>query len=44
MKREKRKTGLEKGAKMRSAEDSLGSYTGICADGGERPDQDADDL
>ncbi len=40
-----KKKALEKGAKMRSKEDSLGSYTGICTDGAcEVPIQDADDL
>lgn len=34
---------LEKGAKMRSEEDALGSYTGVPAEGG-APEQDADDL
>ena len=34
---------LEKGAKMRSEEDALGSYTGVPAEGGV-PEQDADDL
>ncbi len=37
------KKGLAKGAKMRSEEDALGSYTGVCV-GGEKPVQDADDL
>ena len=42
----KKKTALENGAKMRSDEDSLGSYTGVCTDGDkyEKPIQDADDL
>lgn len=36
---------LKKGAKMRSEEDSLGSYTGVCSDDKfEKPVQDADDL
>ena len=36
---------LEKGAKMRSEEDALGSYTGIyTGDDDETPIQDADDL
>ena len=40
-----RKKALEKGAKMRSEEDSLGSYTGIRTDNAcETPTQDADDL
>ena len=34
---------LEKGAKMRSEEDALGSYTGVPQEG-EVPEQDADDL
>ena len=34
---------LEEGAKMRSEEDALGSYTGVPAEGG-LPEQDADDL
>lgn len=34
---------LGKGAKMRSEEDALGSYTGVPAEGG-APEQDADDL
>lgn len=45
MQREKEETGLEKGAKMRSKTDALGSYTGINPkDGYEKPEQDADDL
>ena len=41
----KRKKALERGAKMRSEEDSLGSYTGVCIeDAHEVPVQDADDL
>ena len=44
MKRQKERA-LKKGAKMRSNEDSLGSYTGICtSDEYEKPVQDADDL
>ena len=39
-----KKRTLQKGAKMRSDEDTLGSYTGICDDGYEKPVQDADDL
>lgn len=36
---------LERGAKMRSDEDSLGSYTGVStSDKYEKPVQDADDL
>lgn len=36
---------LKKGAKMRSEEDVLGSYTGTCLDNEyEKPVQDADDL
>lgn len=36
---------LAKGAKMRSKDDFLGSYTGICADSDyDKPVQDADDL
>lgn len=39
------KKDLNKGADMRSEEDSLGSYTGICTeDEYETPVQDADDL
>lgn len=39
------KKKLEKGAKMRSFEDSLGSYTGVNSDNEyEKPIQDADDL
>ena len=39
------KKKLNRGAKMRSEEDSLGSYTGICSDNEyETPVQDADDL
>ncbi len=39
------KKPLRKGAKMRSDEDYLGSYTGVCAEDAEsRPVQDADDL
>ena len=41
MKRKK----LDKGADMRSTEDSLGSYTGVNSqDKYEKPEQDADDL
>lgn len=41
----KEKKSLQKGADMRSDEDSLGSYTGICSeDIYEKPVQDADDL
>ena len=41
----KRKKPLKKGAKMRSEEDSLGSYTGVCSENEyETPVQDADDL
>ena len=41
----KRRNALEKGAKMRSDEDRLGSYTGVTV-GNEYddPTQDADDL
>ena len=36
---------LKNGAKMRSKEDSLGSYTGVTAQNAEEiPTQDADDL
>ena len=36
---------LKRGAKMRSKEDTLGSYTGICEGNDyEMPVQDADDL
>ena len=36
---------LKKGSKMRSKEDALGSYTGVCPENGhEKPVQDADDL
>lgn len=36
---------LKKGAKMRSEEDALGSYTGVTTDSDfEVPTQDADDL
>ncbi len=39
------KKALKKGAKMKSPEDSLGSYTGIDSDNEyEKPIQDADDL
>ncbi len=39
------KKKLERGAKMRSEEDALGSYTGVDAtDEWEQPVQDADDL
>ncbi len=42
---EKRKKPLDRGADMRSEEDSLGSYTGISTkDVYEQPVQDADDL
>lgn len=45
MKNRNRENALEKGAKMRSGEDSLGSYTGITTDSDfEVPTQDADDL
>ena len=41
----KRKKALQRGAKMRSEEDSLGSYTGVCSENEyETPVQDADDL
>ncbi len=42
----RRKSSLKKrGAEMRSREDALGSYTGVCADNAyEKPVQDADDL
>ena len=41
----KKERELKKGAKMRSDEDALGSYTGICVgDEYEKPVQDADDL
>lgn len=41
----RKKKTLEKGAKMRSGEDYLGSYTGVTADSEyEVPTQDADDL
>ncbi len=41
----KRKKTLKEGAKMRSEEDWLGSYTGVCSENEyERPVQDADDL
>ncbi len=41
----KRKKTLKGGAKMRSEEDSLGSYTGVCSENEyETPIQDADDL
>ena len=36
---------LDRGADMRSKEDSLGSYTGVNSeDKYEKPEQDADDL
>mgnify|MGYP005808653751 CR=1 FL=1 len=35
---------LGRGAKMRSEEDALGSYTGVTDDPLEPPVQDADDL
>ncbi len=36
---------LKSGAKMRSEEDALGSYTGVCSDNAQDvPVQDADDL
>lgn len=39
------KKKLQRGAKMRSSEDSLGSYTGVNSDNEyEKPIQDADDL
>ncbi len=37
-------SALEKGAKMGSKEDMLGSYTGVSSDEHEKPIQDADDL
>ena len=41
----KRKNALDKGARMRSDEDSLGSYTGVTVGNEyEAPTQDADDL
>ena len=40
-----RKKSLERGSKMRSEEDALGSYTGVCSENEyEKPVQDADDL
>ena len=40
-----KKKKLNKGADMRSEEDSLGSYTGVKADNEyAMPEQDADDL
>lgn len=40
-----KKRTLGRGADMRSDEDSLGSYTGVCSPNrDERPVQDADDL
>ena len=40
-----KKWKLNRGAKMRSEEDSLGSYTGVNTDNAyEKPIQDADDL
>ncbi len=42
--KEKKKC-LNKGAKMRSEDDTLGSYTGVCVPNEyEKPEQDADDL
>lgn len=39
------KRSLQKGADMKSEDDVLGSYTGICTeDRYEQPVQDADDL
>lgn len=39
------KHALPKGARMRSDEDRLGSYTGVCGEhSAEMPVQDADDL
>lgn len=36
---------MKKGADMKSSEDTLGSYTGVCTDNEyEKPVQDADDL
>ena len=41
----KEKKALKKGAKMRSEDDTLGSYTGVnTSDEYEKPVQDADDL
>ncbi len=41
----RREKTLRKGAKMRSDEDTLGSYTGVSAENEyEQPVQDADDL
>ena len=41
----RKKTPKKAGAEMRSKEDYLGSYTGVCAENEyERPVQDADDL
>ena len=39
----KKRNKLSHGADMRSEEDTLGSYTGVC-ERGEKPTQDADDL
>lgn len=42
---ERKKRSLKSGARMRSEEDALGSYTGVTADSDyEIPTQDADDL
>lgn len=42
---QKKRSGLNKGAKMRSEEDALGSYTGVVSDDcHDKPIQDADDL
>lgn len=42
---QKKKSRLERGAKMRSEEDALGSYTGVVPDDcHDKPIQDADDL
>lgn len=41
----RKRNALKKGADMRSEEDGLGSYTGVCSeDEYEIPVQDADDL
>ena len=41
----RKKKALKKGAEMRSDEDALGSYTGVCSENGyEKPVQDVDDL
>ena len=44
MMKSEKNSALKRGAKMRSDEDTLGSYTGVTTDDREIPTQDVDDL